>query len=168
MTDGDKRPVIRRHLRWPGILKPDKPSEAYALALLVVLVVGGITYAVRLVLPAGTPWSVRADKICLESGDAFLGQGGSQAHRLTGQLHVMGDELNRLKDVSIPIRFVLSYNTMLGYKREEVALLKKELDLVTRGSRPKAGEELLGTRQAYSVAAQQLPLSVCGQGTGHG
>jgi len=134
----------------------------------VAIVAGAIGYGLRAVLPASTPWHDRADTICLNAGDDFVNVGGNPVDKLGGDIQVVRRELTQLDGVSVPTEYVLTYNTILRYKKEELDLLGKELTLAKLMRPPRYEEELLGTRQAYATAAQQLPLHVCGQGTGHG
>jgi hypothetical protein len=178
VTEGSEHPAaeptkppasqIRARLRWPKFLTPDRPSEVAALVSVVAIVAGAIGYGLRVVLPASTPWHDRVDKICLNAGDDFVNIGGNPVHKLGGEIQVMRRELTQLDSVSVPTEYVLTYNTILGDKKEEVDLLGKELALAKLGRPPRYAEKLLGTRQVYATAAQQLPLNVCGQGTGHG
>jgi hypothetical protein len=139
-----------------------------ALVSVVAIVAGTIGYGLRVVLPASAPWHDRVDRICLNAGDDFLNVDGSPARKLGGEIRAMRRELNQLDGVSVPTEYVLTYNTILSDKKEEVDLLGKELALAKLGRPPRYAEKLLGTRQAYATTAQQLPLNVCGQGTGHG
>jgi hypothetical protein len=165
-----KPPVsrIRARLRWPRFLTPDRPSEVAALVSVVAIVAGAIGYGLRAALPTNAPWYDSADKICLNAGDDFINVAGNPVHKLGGEIQVMRRELAQLDGVSVPTEYVLTYNTILRYKKEELGLLGKELALAKLKRPPRYEEELLGTRQAYATAAQQLPLHVCGQGTGHG
>jgi hypothetical protein len=120
------------------------------------------------VLPASTPWNDQADKICLDAGDEFVNVGGNPVHKLADEIRVMRRELAQLDGVSVPTEYVLSYNTILGDKKEELDLLGKELALARLGRPPRYEEKLLGNREAYATTAERLPLHVCGQDTGHG
>jgi len=157
-----------RRLRWPKFLKPTNPTDAYQLALLVLLVGGGIGYAIHAVLPGNTPWNERADTICLDADNAILEDRETRTEKLRREVEIMTNETSKLERISTPNAFVLAYGSMVGAKREEVDVLRKELARAQSGAKPLPEQKLLGVQQRYEYAAREARLDVCGQGASHG
>lgn len=158
---------MTRGFRWPGILKPDRPSEAYALVLLVLVVVGALAYLVSALLPGATPWNQSVDRVCYATGNTLLAVRGDRAHKLEAEAAITVKELHAMEAIqaSVPTEYVLRYNSLLHDRRETLELLKKELNLARAGKAPQHQTELEGVRQVYEMEGQELRLNVCGQGT---
>lgn len=173
MGDDLRSGRLRRIVSAFGFLKPDRPSEALALiAICSTLIVGGAAALKPLEsLFAGDPWRTRADRVCLRAGNEYLSVEGTPAQRMRRQVAITRaaqDALDEIGD-SVPIASTLSYQSMLSDKLDILHLMERKLKL-RRASGKRAADldgRISGSLSyVYGPAAEQLGLSVCGQGSG--
>ena len=120
---------------------------------------------------ADDPWDVRADQVCLKAGGEYLNADGRAVDLLRDRLEVTEQALTDLREIgnSVPLDSTLEYQTMLSYKEETLSLLRRKLKLRREGRSTGAVDNSLDSvfLYIYGPYAEELGLSVCGQGSGN-
>jgi hypothetical protein len=168
----DRPGRLRRVFGAFSFLRPANPPEALALVVICSTLIAGGAAAFKGLASvfAGDPWSTRADRVCLRAGNAYLSVDGKPREQMRERVQITRDALADLAEISdaVPIGSTLSYQSMLSDKRYVLRLMEEALELPPSGSKTAAVEGRIDNylEVIYGPHAEQLGLSVCGQGSG--